>query len=208
MKLLIEPHYLGSIEYFCLIKRHSTVLLEINDHFQKQSYRNRAYILGSNKILSLHVPLNYTNKTTLKDVRIDHSQRWVKDHWGAIYSSYGKAPFFEFFANDFKTIWEVKHEFLLDLNVKMLMLCLKLMDLKIKFEFTDSYVMSPPEEDIDYRNHIHPKIEFTDRNIYQQRIYSQLFGNRFVPNLSIVDLIMCEGPQAGSILTSSSILDH
>lgn len=202
--LLIEPHYLGCLEYFCLLRNTEKVVFEIHENFQKQTYKNRAYILGSNKVVSLNIPLNYSNKTTIKDVRVDYSQRWVKDHWGAIYSSYGKAPFFEFFSQDFKKIWDQKNEFLLDINVKFLMLCFKLLNLNVEIDFTNSYQRGSETNDKDFRNLIQPKIDFSDRNIYRPITYSQLFGNSFVANLSIIDLIMCEGPRADELLSDSS----
>lgn len=202
-KLIIEPHYFGSIEYFSLLNQFESVEFEINDNFQKQTYRNRCYILGSNKIVSLNVPLNYSSKTILKDVRIDYSQRWVKDHWGALYSSYGKAPFFEFFATDFKKVWDQKYDFLLDLNMKFISQCFKLLNLDLSIDFTDTYEKEVRSERQDFRNEIQPKIDFSDRNIYQPIAYSQLFGNSFAPNLSIIDLIMCEGPQADEIVKAS-----
>lgn len=203
--VLIEPHYLGSIEYFTLLRNCDKVVFEIHDNFLKQTYRNRSYILGSNRVVSLNVQLNYTNRTPFKDVKVDYSHRWVKDHWGALYSSYGKAPFFEFFADDFKKIWDQKHEFLLDLDMKFLTLCFKLLRLNIEIDFTTSFQKDPEIEADDFRNMIRPKIEFIDRNIYRPSAYSQLFGNSFAPNLSIIDLIMCVGPQADGVLSSSYV---
>ncbi len=205
MKLLIEPHYLGCLEYFCLLRNSKEVVFEIHENFQKQTYRNRTYILGSNKVLSLNIPLSYSNRTIIKDVKVDYTQRWVKDHWGAIYSSYGKAPFFEFFAQEFKKIWEQRNEYLLDINMKFLSLCFKLLDWKVEIDFTDTYQKDAEIENVDFRNDIHPKIDFSDRNIYHPIAYSQLFGNSFAANLSIIDLIMCEGPRADEILSASSM---
>ena len=202
-KLLVEPHYLGSIEYFCLLQNHKKVEFEICDSFQKQTYRNRSYVLGSNKVVSLNIPLKYTNGTPMKDVKIDYSQRWIKDHWGAIYSSYGKAPFFEFFAYDFKKTWEIKSNFLIDLNMNMLSLCLKCIDVEVEVCHTDSFQNYIEGHFLDARNIIQPKIGFYDRNIYYPATYSQLFGDSFVPNLSIIDLIMCEGPRASEVLALS-----
>ncbi len=202
--LLIEPHYLGCIEYFCLLRSSKKTVFEIHENFQKQTYKNRTYVLGSNRTVSLNIPLKYSNRTVFKDVKVDYSQRWVKDHWGAIYSSYGKAPFFEFFAQDFKKIWDQKNEFLLDLNIKFMTLCLKLLKLNIEIDFTESYEKDTIGELTDFRNHVHPKIDFSDRNIYRPITYSQLFGNSFVANLSIIDLIMCEGPRADELLSASS----
>lgn len=202
-QLVIELHYLGSLEYFSLIQNFQRVEFEVCDSFKKQTYRNRAYVLGANKVQLLNVPLKFSNRTPTKEVRVDYSQRWIKDHWGAIYSSYGKAPFFEFFASDFQKIWEERHEFLFDLNIEFFQLCLKILDIKLEVSITRSFEMTARSDKIDCRNTIQPKKPFSDRNIYQSCPYSQLFGDNFVANLSIIDLIMCEGPRASEILESS-----
>lgn len=200
--MVIEPHYLGSLEYFSLVIQQEKIVFEVSDTFQKQTFRNRAYFLGSNKVLQMNVPLSYNNGMKTKDVKVDYSHRWIKDHWGAFYSSYGKAPFFEYFQEDFKQIWENKPTFLIDLNQKFFHLILKILKTNIKIEFTSTY---QKEYEFNRRDLISPKSSFTDRKFYQPIVYTQLFGNTFVPNLSIIDLVMCEGPQASSILKSSIV---
>ncbi|MEQ9402728.1 MAG: WbqC family protein [Cyclobacteriaceae bacterium] len=201
--LLIESHYLGSLEYLCLIQNYDEVVIEVSERFRKQTFRNRTYLLGSNKILPLSIPVNYSGAMATKDVKVEYSARWVKDHWGAVYSSYGKAPFFEFFADELKNVWEKKPEFLVDLNSNMLNVCLKLLNVKIDIVHTEVYMAEPPDDQDDFRDAISPKVEFSRRNIYLPKAYSQLFGNSFVPNLSIIDLLMCEGPRASEILAQS-----
>ncbi|MEM9338405.1 MAG: WbqC family protein [Bacteroidota bacterium] len=205
-KLLIEPHYLGSIEYFCLLSSFQQVEFEVCDSFQKQTYRNRTLILGANKVLPLIIPLSYSNHTPTKDVRIDYSQRWIKDHWGAIYSSYGKAPYFEFFSDEWLKILEGREHFLVDLLIKFMRLPLKLLNITLEINFTKSFTSHPAVGFKDYRNLIQPKIDFPNRNIFRPVAYSQLFGDSFVSNLSIIDLIMCEGPRVDEIVKKSSRL--
>lgn len=198
--MLVELHYLGSLEYFSLITKQKKVIFEVCDTFSKQTFRNRTYFLGSNKTLQLNVPLSFSNRTKTKDVKVDYHHNWVKDHWGAFYSSYGKAPFFEYFSDDFREIWESKPFFLVDLNLKFLNLTLKFLKSNIEIAFTSEYHR---DQELDFRDHINPKSPFTDRKIYKPITYTQLFGDTFVPNLSIIDLLMCEGPQAGEVLKSS-----
>ena len=198
--IVIEPHYLGSLEYFTLLRNHKEVTLEVSDTFKKQTFRNRAYFLTANKIQPLSIPVIYSSNTKTRDVKVDHSQGWIKNHWGAFYSGYGKAPFFEYFAEDFKAIWDKAFTFLVDYNMNFLQLTIKILQLDIDVNLTDDYKDSYEH---DYRNVIGPKKPFSDRKIYRPCTYPQLFGNTFVPNLSIVDLIMCEGPNSAQILSNS-----
>src|SRR5687767_15886504 len=64
-------------------------------------------------------------KIAVKDVRIDYTQKWLNNHWRAIQSAYGKAPFFEYYSDDLHTVLFRNHVFLYDLNLELLTLCLK-----------------------------------------------------------------------------------
>ena len=198
--LCIEPHYLGSLEYYALVLQYDELLLEVQDRFQKQTYRNRCQFLSSNGVQVLVVPTKYSSQTVYQDVRIDHQQRWKKDHWGAFYSSYGKAPFFEYFADLLNETWEKKHEFLLDLAVDMLTLTCNMLRQDVNLTFTKE---SQKKVDDDYRDIIVPKKPFSNREIFNPVPYTQLFGSAFTPNLSIIDLILNEGPQASKVLAAS-----
>jgi len=198
--LVIEPHYLGSLEYYSLLVHEKYVLLEVNDHFQKQTFRNRCYVQTANGIQTLILPLKYSNKMKTKEVTIDHSQRWKKDHWGAFYSSYGKAPFYEYFSDSFGQVWDKKQKYLIDLTHDFLELTFRLLQVNVNLTYTDKYEVSYEN---DFRDQILPKKSYANRKIYGSTPYTQLFGDKFEPNLSIVDLILCEGPQAGQILAAS-----
>lgn len=202
-KIIIEPHYLGSLEYFVQLIKSEEIHLEVCQHFTKQTFKNRCYLLSANGVKSLTVPVKFGNRSALKDVRIDHNQSWSRDHWGAFYSAYGKAPFFEYFQDHFKSIWEKKHEFLIDLTVEMMTMCLKVLQYDRSFQLTSQYAKIPDHRLIDSRERILPKKTFEERNLYLPFPYTQTFGNIFVPNLSIIDLIMCEGSRASEVLTRS-----
>lgn len=148
----------------------------------------------------LTIPVNFSSRTITKDVTIDQSQRWRKDHWGAFFSSYGKAPFFEYFADDIREVWEKPTQYMVDLLVRFLEIFLKFL------RKSATLALSTSVENLntsDLRNVILPKQSFTDRGIYRAVPYNQSFGTSFTPNLSILDLLMNEGPRAEEILSAS-----
>ncbi|MDX1628187.1 MAG: WbqC family protein, partial [Fulvivirga sp.] len=165
----------------------------------------RCHILGANQVHTLSVPvIGGRRKIKMKDIAIDHSQRWQKDHWRTIQSAYGRAPFFEFFAEYFAPFFSKREKFLWNLNLDILTTCLKLLQKQVNFQFSDTYQKSPdPAEIIDFRSQIHPKKPPVNNQLYSPVPYTQVFGNKFVPNLSIIDLLFCEGPNAGNIVTKS-----
>ncbi len=204
--VLIELHYLPSLEFFSSIYYPDKIILDVHKHFVKQTYRNRCYILTSNKIVPLTVPVKQGNKKIIyKDIEIDGDQKWLNTHWRTIRSSYGKAPFFEYYGSFFESILFKKHKYLMDMNFELLSLCLKLLNIEKKIEYTQEYNNGPEAGILDLRDVISPKIKYVKNNLYKENVYNQIFGKNFVSNLSIIDLLFCEGGNAKKILQNSTI---
>jgi hypothetical protein len=204
--MLIEAHYLPNISYFVAILQAEQVWIDGFEHFEKQSFRNRCQVRTTNKIDTLVVPIQHLQpKMPLREVRIEYRQDWLRRHWGALYSGYGRAPFFEYYAPYFQDIFQKKHDFLLDLNVELLTICLKFLKIGKPLYFTEKYY-SKYEWTIseDFRSRIHPKKLDETLTFFHPQRYTQNFGNEFESNLSIFDLLMCQGPQARSLLEASA----
>ena len=204
-KVLIEAHYLPSIEYFACIGQFEEVLIEAHEIFVKQSYRNRCYINIVNGVIPLIIPISHHGKKPIKDTVIDYHQPWVKNHWNSIQSAYRKAPFFEFYAYNIEAILFKKRKYLLDLNHELLTYCLKALKINGKIFHTQSYRERISDEYFDARSIIHHKKNYKERKFYTPVSYYQIFGRNFVENLSIIDLLFCTGPEAGYIVSRSSI---
>lgn len=203
--VLIESQYLPSIAYFAAISNANEILIETSENFQKQTYRNRCYINSSQGVIPLIVPLvNANGKTLITEIRVDYSQRWLNNHWRAIQSSYGKAPFYEYYSDDLHDTLFRKFDRLFELNHALLTLCLKWLKCKVSVRGTSVYEKSPSQPIYDLRSTISPKNPDVLGQIYEPAIYHQVFGNMFVPNLSLIDLIFCEGPGAWDIVQASS----
>ncbi|HEY0654154.1 MAG TPA: WbqC family protein [Chryseosolibacter sp.] len=203
--VLLESHYIPSIAYFAALLSGDEALLETHENFQKQTYRNRCYINTSQGIIPLIVPLaNASGKTLITDIKIDYSQRWQNNHWRAIQSSYGKAPFFEYYADDLRAVLFNNFARLFDLNSALLTLCLRWLKCKITVRGTSVYEKSPLQPIYDLRSTITPKNSTRLHEFYDPAVYHQVFGNKFVENLSLIDLIFCEGPGALGIVQAST----
>ena len=204
--LLLESHYLPCIEYFVLFQDFEDIIIHAEETYQKQSYRNRCYVLGPNKTQILTVPVDgKTKKSRITEVKINYSEPWYNEHIRSIRTAYGKAPYFEFYFEYFEKILLQKHEFLWDLNQQMLTLCLDLLKIDRKISDSKECQLNLSEIDNRYYEIISRKISHQDRIIYQEARYQQLFGSNFVPNLSIIDLLFCEGPNSSTIIGQSTI---
>jgi len=204
--VMLDLHYLPSLEYFAALLKYDYVYIEAHEHFQKQSYRNRCYIRAANKVDMLSVPvLDGRRKVLIRDIRIDYQQGWLKDHWRAITSAYGKSPFFEYYAPYFEQILFKKHTFLYDLNWELLTKCLDLLQIRKNIKPSSYYSKNLDLNTLDLRPVIHPKKNYLNNKIYRPFRYVQNFGSEFVPNLSIVDLLFCQGVEARQSLELSVI---
>lgn len=200
----LDLQYLPSLEYFAALLKYDYIYLEANEHYQKQSYRNRCYIRAANKVDMLSVPvLDGRRKVLIRDIRIDYKQSWLKDHWRAITSAYGKTFYFEHYAPYFEQVLFKKHTFLFDLNWELLTNCLNLLQIRNKIKSTSSYLKELDLNCLDLRSAIHPKKNYLNNKIYRPLPYVQNFGSEFVPNLSIVDLLFCKGIEARQYLELS-----
>jgi hypothetical protein len=198
----IDIHYLPSLEYCALLFSEPVIEFEVFENFPKQTYRNRSYILGANGIELLSVPViqSVSGKQLTRDVQIDYAQDWERRHRGAIQAAYGKAPYFEHVEPFIEQIFAKKSKFLVDLNFQLLNTIARFLQKKPQFNLTDSFQR---DANPSFWNIIDSKIDFSQRNIYQPVAYRQCFGTEFVPNLSVLDLIMNYGIESREILQNS-----
>lgn len=202
---VLDLHYLPCLAYFTIFSKSSRILIEKHEYFVKQTLRNRAYINTEHGKDCLSIPLTGKHgKVLITDVKIDHTHKWVNNHWRTIHSAYGKAPFFEYYADDLRSILFRGHHYVYDLNFELLTLCLKWLRLNVMLKETLTYEKNYANEILDRRSFVNDKNSTNVKEIYEAVPYQQVFGNAFVENLSIIDLIFCCGPEAGSIIKSSS----
>ena len=201
---IIELHYFPSLPYIASWVYYDEVIIESKENYTKQSFRNRCQIRSANKVEDLIVPIRKGNSNIpIQEVRIDNRQSWLKNHWRAIQSAYGKAPFFDHYAEDIQKILSGMPRFLFDLNLEILEYILTILEINKKIIFTQKYEKEYPAESHDLRSAIHPKQALDTLFFYNSPRYIQVFGNQFVSNLSIIDLIFCEGPNAIRIIKKS-----
>lgn len=205
MSLVIENQSFPCIDYMkkSIVSKH--IKIEQYENFQKMSFRNRYIVSGANGLLSLTIPVKggRDQKVAIKDVVINNEIDWKSIHWKGLLSSYSKAPYFEFYVADLKELLFSEEEYLFLLNIKILGWVYKVLKVNVKVGFTEEFLESY-EGDSDYRNCFLPKSFQNNTENWKPR-YPQVFEDRvgFQPNLSIIDLLFCEGPNAINLLTQS-----
>ncbi len=196
-EILLSTAYFPPAIYFSLIRNSDKVFVEREENYVRQTYRNRCRILTSGGILNLTVPVMKGNvlKAKVKDITIDYSKRWQQVHLRALTSAYSRSPFFQFYSDPIINIIQKKHSFLIDLNNELLLQCLGFLDMDKCINYTSSFLPHTGLSN-DYRYRITPGKH--PGTTSQQ--YIQVFGDKFVPGLSILDLIFNLGPEATDYL--------
>ena len=194
MKILIHPTYFPNIEFFSHLLKSKNLIFEINDFYQKQTFRNRTSIYGSNGRLNLIIPVSFSSskKEKLKDIRIcNNNSNWQKNHLKSIQIAYRSSPYFEFFEDHFIEIFEKKEEFLIDITIKSIRIIFNILEKDLKFKFTSSF-QDNYNSNLDFRN-LGFRNSKAKTNII--RPYTQVFETEhgFISNLSVIDLVFNEG---------------
>jgi hypothetical protein len=200
---ITELHYLPSILWFAQIISSETLVLEANENFQKQTFRNRTTILSANGPLNLTVPVvkgRSSYKIKMEDIQIDYGQPWNVTHWRTLVSSYSNSSYFEYYAPELEFIYASKPASLFQLNEQLLSFCLKCLSWKKEVIKTQTYNFP----DFMYTNDFRSRIDSNDlerwRKVFKNHPYPQVFGKEFVINLSIIDLLANLGPDASAYL--------
>ena len=186
---LLPIAYFPSIHYLKVYLSKQNSVLEIHENFIKQSIRNRCEILTGNGVLRLSIPIVHASgmKIKTKDILIDHEKKWQLNHWRAIKSAYASAPFFEDYEQTIYELIFAKDEFLIDKNKRILEFIFSVLEIDETIHYSIDFKKNA---EFDYR-----KTDFLN-HAYQVKEYQQVFsyGKTFTANLSILDLLMNEGP--------------
>ncbi len=200
--VILSTAYLPPIQYISKIYRCEEILLDLGENFGKRSYRNRCEIMTANGVVSLTVPVERANSgLPIKEMRIYYGKPWQRVHIGAIRSSYATAPYFEYYFDDIESLLSKKFLWLIELNETLLDYILK--TLKIGHSINKVELTSAPIELNDFRGSIHPNERYRREDPdFEAKPYRQVFSDKlpFAPNLSILDLLFCVGPDSKRFL--------
>ncbi|MCC6794593.1 MAG: WbqC family protein [Candidatus Hydrogenedentes bacterium] len=211
-----QLHYLPWLRYFDKIARADVFIVLDNIQYNKNGWQNRNKIKGATGALLLTVPVHAPLGSTLDEVAIDNTQPWRKKHWAAIQQNYQRAPYFSdheaFLCEVYSREWRALNE----LNRHMLEYYVAVLGIHTRIAYS-SELDVPGIATERLINLIHAvgadmyysgayaldqyldasQLESSGIALHLQEwrapVYPQFHGS-FVPDLSIVDLLMHCGP--------------
>ncbi len=195
MNTVLPIGYFPPISYIAYLLR-DEVRIEAKEHFVKQSLRNRCTILGANGPLHLLVPKQKSNIRQFMDASVIYNETdWKTLHWRSLESAYRKSPYFEFYEDDIHAFFQKQHTKHLALGIESTQLICGLLDIEFNVELTDEYVTE--FDGLDLRNAWNKQEYAKNQPVESFESYIQVFSDRqkFIPDLSILDLLFCQGPR-------------
>ena len=195
---LFTTAYFPSINYMARFLAEDEPLIEIFETYHKQTYRNRCRVMTANGVESLSVPVVKVNgnHTVTKDMVISPIEPWQHIHSRCLESAYKAAPYFDHYYDYLRPIFEGHFERLIDLNDTALTAVFKMLKIEKEIIHTTDYIR---EVENDLREAFSPKKQ-TDTCLFPA--YYQVFSEKFpfAADLSVLDLIFNEGPEANVYL--------
>lgn len=200
MSLLLPTSYFPPVSYFSALLKNKNIIIEVKEHFPKQTWRNRCSIYSPNGQQHLIIPLsNRRDKTIVEEIIIDNNQNWQSIHFKSLEAAYRSSPFFEFYEDDLRHLFEIKNETLLQHNLQCLKAILKITGIECNITLSTEYNKTPAG--LDDQREILSKKNISN---FVNPPYYQTFSNKngFLNNLSILDLLFNKGRETSDYLYS------
>jgi hypothetical protein len=205
------------------------VYVVMDDVQYDKRFTNRNKIITTSGWMWLTVPINKNHKFfSNMNVEINNALPWRETHWKSIAQSYANAKYFNSYKDYLKNLYQKEWDFLFDLDFETLKKTINWLGLKIevvreselnvkgtsterlvntcKAVGSDTYVSGRGG-----RNYMDEKL-FEKNNIklehqnYSAIPYRQKLSESFIPDLSILDLLVNVGPDSMNLIIESGNL--
>lgn len=174
----ITTSYFADIATIEAIAKSEKAIIQACENFQKQTARSRCQIMTAGGVRTLSVPTVHRSgeKIPIREVEVDYTMPWRRNHWRTITAAYASSPYWEHFAAQIEPLFEIKHRFLFDMNLWIMERVLEILKIKTTIELSTHFEAPSPIT-------------------YLQTPYYQVFSETmpFQANLSILDAIFCVG---------------
>jgi len=216
-----QPGYFPYLGFFKKIESVDTFVFLDDVQYARGDWDNRNKIKTLDGSMWLTIPVLNKSKEFLNEVKIDNTQNWNYKHKSAIKYNYENAPFFDLYWKDIELILNKKHTKLIELNIELINYFKLVLQIDTEIVFSsDLDITSIGSEklcgickELKADTYLSGELgqDYLDLNIFenndikvifekfQHPTYSQI-NSKFLPNMSIIDLLFNEGEKAINIL--------
>ncbi|HET7144449.1 MAG TPA: WbqC family protein [Anaerolineales bacterium] len=122
--VILQPSYIPWRGYFDQICRADLFIFYDDVQYDKHGWRNRNQIKTAQGKQWMTIPVHakgVTEGISIKDVRIDWSKPWAKNHLKALTYAYAKTPYFALYSPWLDSVFERHDGFLADFTIWLTM---------------------------------------------------------------------------------------
>ena len=220
---IIQSNYIPWKGYFHIIKKVDCFVFLDTVQYTKRDWRNRNIIKTPDGLKWLTVPNNGTQSMKINEVLIDNTSKWNIDHLKTLTLNYKKCKYFDYYYNFLETVYLKKNwKKLSDLNQFCVREISKFLNIKTIFKDSSEFKLKSGKNEMlvsiikhlkgDYYVSGPSAKSYIDISIFEKNsiqrefmnypnytIYNQPWGD-FNHNVSILDLLFCEGPDAPNFI--------
>tara|TARA_B100000029_G_scaffold488092_1_gene544261 strand:- start:1239 stop:1925 length:687 start_codon:yes stop_codon:yes gene_type:complete len=222
-----QPAYFPYPGFFHKIQSSDIFVILDNAQYEKH-FTNRNKIIVPNGWTWISVPINKNHKfSSNKLVEINNDINWKKEHYAKISRSYRNTEYFSIYDGFLKELYERDWKFLSELNIEIILKIFEWLKIDVKVvKESELFITGTKSErlincckkinaeiylsGVGGKNYIE-KDTFLENQVqllYQQYVpkpYTQRFSKIFIPDLSILDLLMNLGPNSINHIKSCSL---
>jgi len=229
----LSAHQLNFLPYPGLIAKinYSDIFIYLTKiQFEKKSWQSRNQIINGNKPLLLSVPIKNKDKIqNIEKIENNNEMDWKKKHLKSISINYKKSKYYFKYINFFEELYSKKWEKIEDLNIYILKYLIKELNIKTKIFSDKDYNFKKKKNDLLIDMCIATKAScyisnkgsqnYVDLQIFKQKKINHYFinyknieyeqgQNKFIPNLSIFDMLFfCGQEKTENIVKNTNNLE-
>jgi hypothetical protein len=223
-----QPVYLPWLGFFHKLAISDLFVIYDNVPYTRYLYYNKNSINSKNGAVDLTVPVSFTHKIPQlhKEIKIANIRHWRKKHWRSIESAYSKTTYFKNFSNELFEIYDKEWDKLIDLNLELIKLFMRQLNINTKIVIASDYNFLGKKSDLvlDMSKKLNASAfifgklgaDYADIEsffnagvypIFQSYVhpsYTQYHNKKFIPYLSVLDLLCFTGLDAYNVLMQNN----
>jgi hypothetical protein len=185
-----DLHYFGTLTYYHALAQDEYIVFDNTAPFSKMSFKNRMVIATAQGPLHLSIPIEggRDQKTPMNEIKIAYDSPWKSQHFKAINVNYKRAPYFEYYVDSLKALYDNDYTFLNDFLMATQHWTKQ--QLKAKWSIETSIAHPYINLETKWMDSIKPNNFQTEGKQFQ---YQQVFDTGFIQNTCIIDALFAMG---------------